>query len=61
MRKPRPSPPRWVWWDIDNCWFCDNKTGCNGCKIMKEYVASQKKRKELKEKNELRKGNYNNF
>ncbi len=61
MRKPRPSLPKWYWWDSDNCWFCDNRTGCNGCKVIKKYVANQKKKKKLKEENELRKGNYDNF
>ena len=34
-RKPRPSPPRWHWWNIDGCWFCKNRKACNGCKTLK--------------------------
>ena len=33
FRKPRPSPPKWFYWDTDNCWDCNcNHNGCNGCK-----------------------------
>ena len=43
-RKVRPQPPRYAWWDVDDCWFCKNRKGCNGCKIMKHYVAEQKEK-----------------
>ena len=37
LRKPRPSPPRWHWLDVDGCWFCKTKKACNGCKTLKIY------------------------
>ena len=36
-RKQRPQPPRWVWLDTDNCWFCKNKNNCNQCKLLKQF------------------------
>ena len=50
QRKPRPQPPRWAWWDLDGCWFCDHRNGCSGCKVMKSYVAEQKKKQDRKSK-----------
>lgn len=49
-RKPRPQPPQNFFFDNDNCWFCKNKSGCSGCKILKKAVYERK----LKDK----KGNY---
>ena len=49
-RKVRPQPPRYAWWDVDDCWFCKNRKGCNGCKIMKRYVADQKEKIKRAEK-----------
>ena len=38
FRKPRPSPPKWFFWDNDNCWDCNcNHTGCSGCKRLKKF------------------------
>lgn len=43
-RKPKPSPPRWFYWDNDNCWFCKlNHQTCGGCKKLKKF---QKKKYE---------------
>ena len=42
-RKPRPEPPRWYFLDTDNCWDCNNRNNCGGCKRVKEFT----KRKEL--------------
>ena len=39
MRKPRPSPPYYYWWDTDNCWNCPDRNGCAGCKRLKRYIA----------------------
>ena len=50
QRKPRPQPPRWAWWDLDGYWFCDHRNGCSGCKVMKSYVAEQKKKQDRKSK-----------
>lgn len=36
-RKPRPSPPKWFWYDVDGCWFCKNRNNCNQCKILKKF------------------------
>ena len=49
-RKVRPQPPRYAWWDLDGCWFCKNRKGCNGCKVMKHYVAEQKEKIKRAEK-----------
>ena len=49
-RKVRPQPPRYVWFETDGCWFCKNRKGCNGCKIMKHYVADQKEKIKREEK-----------
>lgn len=49
LRKPTPQPPRWYWWQNDNCWWCKNKSNCGNCKVLKETVAQQK-RKQLKKK-----------
>ena len=54
-RKRRPQPPRWVWYMLDGCWFCENRTNCGRCKVMKEQVAFQKQKQKRKEKAELRK------
>ncbi len=48
-RKPRPEPPKDFFWDTDNCWFCKNKKGCGGCKVLKRAVA-ERRRKRYKEK-----------
>ena len=47
--KMRPQPPPGFATDTDNCWFCKNRTGCGGCKILKRAVAEQRK-KRYKEK-----------
>ena len=36
-RKPRPQPPKYYWWDTDNCYFCKNRNGCSGCRILVKY------------------------
>ena len=49
LHKPKPSPPRWFFWDNDNCWFCKfrrNQKGCGNCKILKELAAEQRKKKD---------------
>jgi len=43
-RKPRPQPPRWYWWDNDNCWWCNNRRGCSGCKVLKRYNKEHEKK-----------------
>lgn len=38
FRKPSPSPPKWYFPDMDNCWDCKyNHTGCSGCKRLKKF------------------------
>lgn len=49
IRKPRPSVPKYYWWDTDNCWGCRNRLGCNGCKILKAYVAVQRAKEDRKQ------------
>lgn len=36
-RKQRPQPSRDFWLDTDCCWFCKNRNGCGGCKVLKKY------------------------
>lgn len=38
-RKMRPEPPLWFTLDTDNCWFCECRKSCNGCKLLKELEA----------------------
>ena len=47
-RKPRPSPPKYFWWDQDGCWDCPDRNRCNSCKRCKEYVSIQNERKRRK-------------
>lgn len=54
FRKPKPSVPHWYWWDNDDCWWCHNRAGCNGCKFLKAVVAKQKASQKRKDKNWLR-------
>ncbi len=37
-RKKRPEPPRYYDYDTDNCWCCDHRSGCSGCKRLKRYI-----------------------
>ena len=57
MHKPKPSVPKWFFWDNDNCWFCKfsyNQQGCGNCKILKRLAAEQRKRQDRKEKQKLK-------
>jgi hypothetical protein len=54
QRKPTPSPPRWVWWDLDNCWCCKDRHGCHNCKIMKKYKSDFQRRQRKKDKQKIR-------
>lgn len=47
-RKPRPQPPRYYWYDTDNCWCCKNRNNCSGCKFLKQYIAEGKGRNKRK-------------
>lgn len=53
-RKMRPEPPRWFTLDTDNCWFCERRKSCNGCKLLKELEAYKNAQRERKEKFDLR-------
>ena len=35
--KPKPEPPKWYFYDNDNCWDCKNRNGCGSCKRLKEF------------------------
>lgn len=61
FRKPKPSPPKWYWWDNDNCWWCNTRAGCNGCKYLKRYVKIQKDKQNRQEKNWLKTLNIDKF
>lgn len=47
-RKQRPQPPWYYWYDTDGCWFCDHRSGCSGCKVLKRYIAEGKGRNKRK-------------
>lgn len=48
FRKPKPSPPKWFFWDNDNCWFCKfDCRACGGCKKLKPF-----KKKKYESRNE---------
>lgn len=53
-RKMRPEPPRWFTLDTDNCWFCEHRKACNGCKLLKELEAYKNAQRKRKEKIDLR-------
>ena len=36
IRKKRPEPPWYFYFDTDNCYCCKNKNGCGGCKFLKK-------------------------
>ena len=46
-RKMRPEPPKHFWLDVDGCWFCDNRNGCSGCKVIKRYIAEKKSQRKI--------------
>lgn len=37
-RKQRPQPPKWFYFDTDNCYMCKNRNGCGGCRFLKKYI-----------------------
>lgn len=45
-RKARPQPPRWFFYDVDNCWFCKNKNNCGTCKMLKGQRAYERQKSE---------------
>lgn len=49
FRKPKPSPPKWYWWDNDNCWWCKDRNNCSGCKKLKQIQAKENERNRKKE------------
>ena len=48
IRKKRPEPPWYFYFDTDNCYRCKNKNGCGGCKFLKRYIASKQHQKRKK-------------
>lgn len=50
MRKPRPSPPRWWWFDTDGCWFCNNRRNCGSCKHLKRQKVKEEEKRKRNEK-----------
>ena len=51
VRKQRPQPPPWFWYEVDGCWFCKKQGNCGGCKVLKSYVKAQKEKKRKSQKN----------
>lgn len=47
-RKPKPEPPKWFFYDNDNCWFCSNRNNCGSCHLLKEF-RSKFRDKKIKE------------
>lgn len=60
-RKPSPSPPRWYWWDSDNCWGCKNRNNCNNCSVMKELRDFKRKKRKQKEKTKLKQKDFSQW
>lgn len=58
MRKPRPSPAKWYWWDSDNCYGCKNRNNCNQCKILKRQRAYERDKRKRKEENRIKVSSY---
>lgn len=54
-RKPRPQPPRWYWWDTDNCWDCNHPNNCNQCKRLKQNRVKEREKMERKFMNNIKK------
>ncbi len=56
IRKPKPSPPKYIWYNDldDNYWHCKNRSACNNCKICKSCVAKQKQKRDRKEQQMFR-------
>jgi len=52
-RKPRPSPPRWHWLEVDGCWFCKNKNACNGCKTLKAHKRRRDRQNDARHNEQL--------
>ena len=55
IRKITPQPPRWAWYDLDNCYFCKNQNNCGNCKVMKAYKVNASIKERNISKNKLRK------
>ena len=51
-RKKRPEPPKHFYFDTDNCWFCKNRKGCSGCKVLKTYIAEHSSSRKIKRNKE---------
>ena len=47
-RKKRPEPPKYFGLDTDGCWFCKNRKGCAGCKVLKRYNAEKTSQRKTK-------------
>lgn len=54
-RKMRPEPPKYFWLDVDGCWFCKKKNACDGCKVIKKYIAEKQLTKRKVEREEKKK------
>lgn len=37
-RKPKPSMPRWFWYMMDGCWFCNTPNNCNRCRATHSFA-----------------------
>ena len=44
--KPRPEPPKWYFYDEDDCWACKNRNACNSCKRLKKFRRKYRDRKD---------------
>ena len=58
IRKPRPSPAKWYWWDSDNCYGCKNRNNCNQCKELKKQRYYEREKRDRKDKNRLKVSSY---
>jgi hypothetical protein len=63
IRKPRPSPPDWVWysWLDDNCYGCKDKNNCSNCNRLQSIPKKQKKIEEHIYKDSLNEYQFDNL
>lgn len=57
-RKAHPQPPHYYWLDTDNCWDCNNRNSCGGCKRLKQQRAYEREKRKRDENGKQYSENY---
>lgn len=47
-RKPKPEPPKWYFYDEDDCWACKNRNACGSCKRLKRFRRKYRDQKDVR-------------